>query len=138
MYDDLARIESCYGSVAEYYRCKEEEGNRYSGYEPTYDELVADGEYEDVPFPRETPLTYQFKVGQKIKDYEFDGGYTIYGISRITKDRTKVLVTETWFNVDGYGKRKPHWCRLIEDEYGNEKFQIDPSYDSWISAKEGR
>lgn len=132
MYDDLARIESCYGSVAEYNRCMYEEDNYH---EDSYNDGI-EIPYEDVPFPRTELLTYQFEVGQQIKDYEFDGGVTVYGISRITKDRTKVFVTETWFNIDGSGKRKPHWCKLIEDEYGSEKFQINPSYDSWICAKE--
>lgn len=98
-----------------------------------YEESMKEKDYENDPvaFPRETPLYKTFNIGDEIRDYEFDGGITDYKIVKFNKDRTKVFVTEHWINIDGEGKRKPHWCNLVCDDIG-EKFQPDSRYDSWI------
>ena len=63
---------------------------------------------EDLPEPEPKKL----EIGETIEDIEFDGAITEYTIIKFNKERTKAYVTETWFNVDGSGKRKPSWKEI--------------------------
>lgn len=100
----------------------EENGYESLGYEPTYEEILEDGEYE-------TDENNNLSIGDVFKDYEFDGGITVYTISKFNKDRTKVFLTEIWYNIDGSGKRHPSWHKIERDENG-EKIQVGT--DRWI------
>lgn len=118
----LEAIERNYGCVAEYNRCMEEREEREYSYEPTYEELLADGEYESdpVPFPRETPLTRHFEIGDRRIQYGIYGGITTYIVKEIDRDNNRILLAEEWIDVDGTGTRPAEWHELVENEDGNE------------------
>lgn len=110
---------------------------RMGGYEPSYEELVADGEYEDVPFPRTEPLTRAFEIGTEYQIYGIYGGITYYKVEKIDRENKRILLSETWVDVDGTGKRPAEWHDLEEDDNGNEKaleWESEEYGKFWIHA----
>lgn len=134
----LESIERCYGCVAEYNRCMEER-EMERGYEPTYEELVADGEYEEdpIPFPRTEPLTKKFEIGDRRVQYGFYGGITTYIVKEIDRDNGKILLAEEWLDIDGTGTRPAEWHKLVVNDIGNEmalEWTSEEFGDVWIFA----
>lgn len=78
-------------------------------------------EVEEIEIEKPEETEVKVNIGDEVRIIEFDGGYTIYKVIRITKDRKRCQTTERWFNVDGYGKRPASWHDISVDNNGNEK-----------------
>lgn len=79
----------------------------------------------------------KFEVGNRYMQFGIFGGTTRYTVSRITKDRKRILLSEEWFDIDGHGKRKPSWHDVEVDEYGNERaleWESQEYGKFWINA----
>ena len=87
-------------------------GRSYGGYEPSYEELVAAGEYESEP--------RKFEIGAEYRKVGFYGGVTDYKVEEIDRENKRILLSEIWTDVDGTGTRPAEWHELDEDAQGNE------------------
>ena len=89
-----------------------------------------DDDYMDEE-PVEEPVR-KFEIGREYRKVGVFGGVTVYKVEQIEKETSRILLSETWYDLDGTGTREPQWHDLITDEKGNEKCL------EWESEKYGK
>lgn len=62
-----------------------------------------------------------FSVGKEYIMHGFYGGITKYKVEEIDRQNERILLSETWIDVDGTGTRPSQYHKLVKDETGNEK-----------------
>ena len=81
--------------------------------------------------PVEEPVR-KFEIGREYRKVGVFGGVTVYKVEQIEREKSRILLSETWYDLDGTGTREPQWHDLITDEKGNEKCL------EWESEKYGK
>jgi hypothetical protein len=79
----------------------------------------------------------QFEIGNEYREVGIYGGVTYYKVEEIDRENKKILLSETWVDVDGAGKRPAEWHRLEVDENGGERaleWTSKDFGDIWIYA----
>ena len=79
----------------------------------------------------------QFKIGDEYRVVGIYGGVTYYKVEEIDRENKKILLSETWVDVDGTGKRPAQWHRLEVDENEGERaleWTSKEYGDFWIYA----
>ena len=93
--------------------------NYYGGgsddFEDTIDDLGIDEEEIEAMKPT------KFEVGQEYEVVGWYGGVTYYKVEAIERGKNRIKLSETWFDVDGTGKRPAKWHKLEVDALGNER-----------------
>ena len=79
----------------------------------------------------------KFILGETYRQVGIFGGVTYYTVEEINGEGNKILLGETWEDVDGTGKRPSKWHKLDVDENGNEKafdWKSETYGEIWIYA----
>ena len=87
-------------------------------YESAWDDMEREWQEEHE---RLMANPFRFEVGQRFLKYGWYGGMTYYTVSRITKDRKRILLKEEWHDVDGTGTRPAKWHDVDTDEHNCER-----------------
>ena len=93
-----------------------------------------DGDLDDY-LDSETPM--KFKLGEEYHHTGIFGGITWYKVEKIDYDKGKILLSETWIDVDGEGTRLAKWHNFETDENNNERVLLWTSKaygDIWLYA----
>lgn len=79
----------------------------------------------------------KFELTKEYRQVGIYGDVTIYKVKEIDRDNKRILLSETWHDVDGSGTRPAKWHKLDQDEAGNERVLEWTSKefgDVWIRA----
>lgn len=98
-------------------------------------EIADYGEYEGDETSDPKPRLFQ--VGDEFTITGLYGGVTTYKVKEIDRTNERILLAETWYDLDGTGERPAEWHKLVS-ENGNEKaleyYSKLLEQDFWIYA----
>lgn len=89
--------------------------------EDEWKRLHGEDEKETDSNMKEPKEPNKFEVGDEYESYGFYGGVTVYKVVEIDRENNRIMLAETWFDLDGTGQRPSKWHDLEVDENGNEK-----------------
>ena len=97
-------------------------------------------DFEECEIFEEEIEPRQFKIGDEYRQVGIYGGVTYYKVEEIDRENKKILLSETWVDVDGTGKRPAQWHKLeVDKEHNGNERALEWSSknygDFWIYAE---
>lgn len=91
----------------------------YFGEPVDWSQAYKEDDYLEDYLDSETPV--KFKIGNEYENVGIFGGVTWYKVEQIDYEKGRILLSETWRDVDGEGTRPAEWHNLETDENNNER-----------------